>query len=209
MARCRMLEINPIHPQPRLIGQVAQVLENSGIIAHPTDTTYALGVALTNKKGVDELYRIKKKDLKRPLSFLCSDISFLSEYALISKQAFQIMRRILPGPYTIILPARKSAPRKLLWTNRKEIGLRIPDNPVVRAIVDQIGEPLISTSAKLPHGELLATAREIFDDFGHAIDLVIDAGYIYPEPSTILSFLDEVPTVVREGKGPVKGVLDI
>ena len=202
------MEINTDNPQPRLIAQAGDVLRSGGIIAHPTDTTYALGVMMTNKKGVDELYRIKKKELTRPLSFLCTDISNLSEYAVISELAFQTMRRILPGPYTIILPARKTAPRNLLWTNRKEIGLRIPDDNIVRALVEEIGEPLISTSAKPFQGELMASPHEIFDDFGHAIDLVIDAGYIDPEPSTIVSFLDELPVVVRQGKGPLDQVIE-
>ena len=205
----RTFEINRQHPQPRLIRQAAEILARGGIIAHPTDTTYALGVAMSNHKGIEELYRLKKKDLKRPLSFLCTDLANLSEYALISDLAFQTMRRILPGPYTIILPSRKSAPRNLLWTNRKEIGLRMPDDPVVRALVEQLGEPMISTSAKLPDCELLENAQDILRDFGRDIELILDAGFIYPEPSTILSFLDEEPKLVRMGKGPVEGIVDV
>jgi len=208
MGKARILEIDPQHIKYRLISQAVKILKEGGIIAHPTDTTYALGVCLSNIKAVNELYRIKKKDLKRPLSFLCSDLSALSEYAKINKTAFQIMRRILPGAYTIILPARKAAPRKLLWTNKKEVGLRVPDEPVVRAIINELGEPLISTSAKLPGGELLASAYDILDDFGYSIDLILDAGYIYPEPSTIISFVDDLPQVVRMGKGIVEGVIE-
>ena len=210
MSKARIFEIDPEHIKTRLITQAVEVLKDGGILGHPTDTTYALGVAMTNLKGINELYRIKKKDLKRPLSFLCSGIQALSEYAVIGKDAFQIMRRILPGPYTIILPARKSAPRKLHWTNkRKEIGIRVPGHSVVQALVNELGEPMISTSAKLPDSELLATAQEIQEDFGYAIDLIIDSGYIYPEPSTIISFLDEVPELVREGKGAVDGILNV
>ncbi len=208
MARARILEVDPQHIKYRLIKQAAEILKKGGIVAHPTDTTYALGVSLSNIKAVNELYRIKKKDLKRPLSFLCSDISTMSEYALINKTAFQIMRRILPGPYTIILPARKAAPRKLLWTNRKEVGIRVPDEPVVKGLIEELGEPIISTSAKLPKGELLASAYDILDDFGYSVDLILDAGYIYPEPSTIISFLEDTPSVVRTGKGPVDGIIE-
>jgi tRNA threonylcarbamoyl adenosine modification protein (Sua5/YciO/YrdC/YwlC family) len=207
-AKCRVLEIDPERINDRLISQAADVLQGGGIIAHPTDTTYALGVMMTNKKGVESLYRMKKKDLTRPLSFLCSDISNLSEYAIISDLAYRTMRMVLPGAYTFILPARKTAPRNLLWTNRKEIGLRVPDDAIVRAIVESIGEPLISTSAKVFEGELLASPYDIVDDFGHEIDLVIDAGYIEPEPSTIISFLEEPPEVWRPGKGSLEGIVE-
>jgi tRNA threonylcarbamoyl adenosine modification protein (Sua5/YciO/YrdC/YwlC family) len=203
MANARIFEIDPEHMKYRPIEQAIDVLKGGGIVAHPTDTTYALGVCMSNVKGVNELYRIKKKDLTRPLSFLCSDISNMAEYATISQEAFQIMRRLLPGPYTFILPARKSAPRKLIWSNRKEIGIRVPKDPVVQALIEGIGEPLISTSAKILGGDLLATAYDIQDDFGHSIDLIIDTGYIEPEPSTIVSFLDENPVVWRMGKGPI------
>ncbi len=209
MGRGRIFEIDPDHPKPRLIKQAAEVLKAGGLIAHPTDTTYALGVALHNTKGVNELYRIKKKDLKRPLSFLCGDISTLSEYSNVSKVAFQIMKRILPGPYTIILPSRKSAPRKLLWTTRKEIGIRVPGNPVVQALVDELGEPFISTSAKVLGGELLGTAQDIQHEFGYALEVILDAGYIYPEPSTIISFVGEDPEIVRLGKGPTTDIIEL
>ena len=165
-------------------------------------------MAMTNKKGVEALYRIKKKELTRPLSFLCTDISSMSEYALISELAYRTMRRLLPGPYTFILPARKAAPRNLLWTNRKEIGIRVPDDPIVAALVDTLGEPLISTSAKMQGGDLLASPYDIAEDFGHEIDIVIDAGFIEPSPSTIISFLDTEPVVWRQGKGALEGVLD-
>lgn len=208
MGKCRIIEIDSEHINQRLIEQVVAVLNEGGIIAHPTDTTYAFGVKINNKKGVDELYRIKKKDLNRPLSFLCSNISSLSDYAIINKDAFSFMKKVLPGPYTFILPARKSAPRQLFWTNRKEIGLRVPNDPILQAVVDLLGEPLISTSAKLAGGDLMASPYDILDEVGHALDMIIDAGYIEPLPSTIINFMEEEPVLVRQGKGPLHGLVE-
>ena len=200
----RILEISAEHPQPYLVKQAVEVLRSGGIIAHPTDTTYALAVAMSNKKGVDELYRIKKKDLTRPLSFLCSDISNLSEYALINDVAFMMMRKVLPGAYTIILPAKKNAPKNTIWSKRKEIGLRVPDDNVVQALIDELGEPLISTSAKEPGGDLMALPHDIQDVFGYSVELILDVGWIEPAPSTIISFLNEEPEIIREGKGTLE-----
>jgi len=196
------IQINAEHPQPRLIRQVADILAAGGIVAHPTDTTYALGVHMNNHRGVDHLYQIKKKRLSRPLSFLCADLSDLSEYAKVTDEAFYIMKRLLPGPYTFILEARKNAPR-IAWTKRKEIGLRAPGNHIVQDLIRAIGCPMISTSASLPTGELLSDPREILDFYGHQIDVVIDAGIIFPEPSTIISFTTGSLQVIRLGKGPV------
>lgn len=209
MAKARIFEIDPEHIKQRLISQAADVLRQGGIVAVPTDTSYAMAVAMSNTKGVNELYKIKRKNKKKPLSFLCSNLANLSEYSKINKDAFQIMRRILPGPYTIILPARKAAPRKLMRTNKKELGLRVPDDSVVQTVIEELGEPLIATSANLPEQEPLATAYDIQDDFGYGIDLILDCGYIYPEPSTIISFVDDIPELIRMGKGPVDHILEL
>jgi tRNA threonylcarbamoyl adenosine modification protein (Sua5/YciO/YrdC/YwlC family) len=202
MPQAERFHLHPDNPQGRLVQKAAEILERGGIIAHPTDTTYALGVHLLNKQGVETLYRIKGKDLKRPLSLLCGDLSNISEYAKVDDTAYRVMKRLLPGPYTFILPATKNAPR-VAQTPRKEVGLRCPKDNIVHELGRILGVPLVSTSCSLPGGELLADPDDIMRYYGHQLDLVIDTGFIYPEPSTIISFMSGEPKVIRVGKGPV------
>ncbi len=206
MARAEVVQIHPQNPQARLIAKAAEILEQGGIIAHPTDTTYALGVHLLNKQGVEKLYRIKGKELTRPLSLLCADLSNIAAFAKVDDLAYRTMKRLLPGPYTFILPATKNAPR-ITQTPRKEVGLRCPDDNIVRALIEKIGAPLVSTSCKPFGGQLLASPDEIQEFFGHQIDLIIDVGVIYPEPSTIVSFMSGAAEVIRVGKGPIDQVV--
>jgi len=203
MSRAAVLNIHPQNPQGRLIAKAVEVLNGGGIIAHPTDTTYALGVHLHNKQGIEMLYRIKGKNPTRPCSLLCADLSNIAEYAKVDDVAYRTMKRLLPGPYTFILEATKNSPRITL-TTRKEVGLRCPDDNIVRALVREMGTPLVSTSCSLPDGELLSSADEIQQFFGHQIELIIDAGYIYPEPSTMISFVTGAATIIRKGKGPIE-----
>lgn len=203
MGKAECFHIHPQNPQTRLIDKVVEALKRGGVIAHPTDTTYALGVALDNKQGIETLYSIKGKDLKRPLSLLCADLSNVSVYAQVDDVAYRLLKRLLPGPYTMILPATKAAPR-ITQTPRKEVGLRVPDDNIVRAIGERLGAPLVSTSCSLPDGELLADPDDILRYYGHQLDIVIDAGFIYPEPSTILSFMSGKPEIIRRGKGPIE-----
>ena len=198
----QLLTIHPRNPQPRLIAMAAAALEEGGLIAHPTDTTYALGCHMNNKQGVETLYRLKKKSLDRPLSYICADLSHISEYAQVTDHAYQIMRRLLPGPYTFVLPARKSAPR-LTQTKRKTIGIRVPQDAACHALLVRLGSPMISTSAKLETGELLENAEQIAKYFGHELAYILDIGPIYPEPSTIIGMETEEAVILREGKGSV------
>ncbi|MDP8225741.1 MAG: L-threonylcarbamoyladenylate synthase [Candidatus Lernaella stagnicola] len=203
MAKAELFHIHPENPQMRLIGKTVDILNRGGIVVHPTDTTYAFGVHLENKKGIESLYRIKGKSLDRPLSLLCADLSNIAEYAKVDDVAYRAMRRLLPGPYTFILPATKAAPR-ITQTPRKEVGLRCPADNILQALASEIGLPLVSTSVRALDGELLADPDDIMRLFGHEVDLIIDAGYIYPEPSTIISFMEGFPEIIREGKGSVE-----
>jgi tRNA threonylcarbamoyl adenosine modification protein (Sua5/YciO/YrdC/YwlC family) len=202
MGNAERFHIHPETPQARLILKTVDILKNGGIIAHPTDTTYALGVHLQNKKGIEALYRIKGKEFNRPLSLLCGDLSNIAEYAKVDDIAYRIMKRLLPGPYTFILPATKAAPR-ITQTPRKEVGIRYPDDNILQALACELGVPLVSTSCSTTDGELLADPDDIMRFFGHQIDLVIDAGYIYPEPSTMVSFMSGAPELLRQGKGEI------
>ncbi len=200
MGKAQVFKINQENPQTRLIDKVVEVLDAGGLIVHPTDTTYAIGVHMKNKRGVEKLYQLKKKSLKRPLSYLCKDLSNIAEYAKLSDSAYRTMKRLLPGPYTFILNANKSAPRVTHFTN-SEIGIRVPDDRICEAIIAKLGMPLVSTSAYIFGGEILADPEDIMHVLGGHVDVIIDAGNIYPEPSTIISFLKDEPELIRIGKG--------
>ncbi|HHO75773.1 MAG TPA: threonylcarbamoyl-AMP synthase [Deltaproteobacteria bacterium] len=187
-------------PKPRAIKRVAEILSAGGIIVYPTDTVYGLGCCITNKKGIDRINSIKAS--VKPRSIMFSDIKSMSMYAKISNEAFRVLRNLLPGPYTIILPATRLVPR-LLQSNRKSIGVRIPDHWFCKAIVDEIGEPIITTSVPLYHERLHIDPVEIDDDLGHRVDVIVDSGILPDIPSTMVSLETGIPQVIREGLGPV------
>ena len=191
-----LLNINPDNPQQRLINKVCEALEDGGLIAYPTDTFYAIGCDLFNKKGMQQLYKIKKSPLKQPFSIICDSLKEISRYAQVSNYAYKTMKRLLPGPYTFILEGTKLVP-KLMLTKRKTIGIRIPDNRICQAIVKTLGHPIISTSALLDNPHLIYEAHKT------NLNIVIDGGVLYPEPSSVISLIDDNPEIIRRGKGDV------
>ena len=195
-----LLNINPDNPQQRLINKVCEALEDGGLIAYPTDTFYAIGCDLFNKKGMQQLYKIKKSPLKQPFSIICDSLKEISRYAQVSNYAYKTMKRLLPGPYTFILEGTKLVP-KLMLTKRKTIGIRIPDNKICQAIVKTLGHPIISTSALLDNPHLIYEAHKT------NLSIVIDGGVLYPEPSSVISLIDDNPEVIRQGKGDVTDFL--
>lgn len=188
--------INPENPQERLLKKVADVLDKGGIIAYPTDTFYGIGCDLYNKIGIRLIYQIKKRPLSKPFSFICDGLKDISNYAVVSNYAFKVMKRYLPGPYTFILKGTRLVP-KLMLTKRKTVGIRVPDNNICLGIVRILGRPIISTSAKQND------PKDIRDIYGQYLDLIVDGGTIYPEPSSVVSLIDDVPEVIRAGKGDV------
>lgn len=197
-----LIRINPQNPQPRLIKRVVGALNKGGVIAYPTDTVYGLGCDIYNKRGIERIYLIKRTEKLRPFSFICADLKDISLYAKVSNYAYKTMRHLLPGPYTFILEGTKLVP-KIMLTKRKTAGIRVPDNPICLAIVKELGHPIISTSAMLPDGEVLYDPSEIDRKLGAALDLVIDGGVLVSEPSSIIDLTDDVPKVLRKGKGDV------
>jgi tRNA threonylcarbamoyl adenosine modification protein (Sua5/YciO/YrdC/YwlC family) len=197
-----ILEINPLHPQPRLIGRVASVLRADGVIVYPTDTVYGLGCNIHSKKALERVRKIKKIDNKTHLSFVFSDLKTISEYAQVDDHSYRILRRYLPGPYTFVLKATRLVPRIVL-TKRNEVGIRIPDNRICQALLQELGNPILSSSVRLPDDQLLDHPGEIEALYQGQVDLVVDGGIFMPEPSSVISLLDEVPVVIREGKGDV------
>jgi tRNA threonylcarbamoyl adenosine modification protein (Sua5/YciO/YrdC/YwlC family) len=201
-----IVEWDPARPRKKSTELIKETLLGGGIIAYPTDTFYGIGSDLFNIKAIRKLYAVKRLDDKRALSIICRDFKEISTYAVMDDFAFDVLKKYLPGPYTFVLQARKILP-KLLMTVRKEVGIRIPDHPIPVGIVELIGRPVINTSAKVPGGEVLTDPRQIEKDFKNSVDLVIDGGIIASEPSTVIRLVEDTIEVLREGKGPVKGLL--
>ena len=190
---------NPINPQQRHLVAAAQALEDGNLIAYPTDTTYGIGCDLLNKRGIEKIYALKKRDRRKPVSILCADLKQLSQYGVVSNSAYRVMRRYLPGPYTFILPATPLVP-KIMLTPQKTVGVRIPDSQIIREIIENFGRPMINTSAKLPDGTTLNDPDDIEKYFRGKIDIII-AGPCSGEPSSIVDFTNEDPEIIRVGHG--------
>lgn len=195
-----LLAINPDNPQPRLIAQVARCLREGGVIAYPTDTTYGIGCSIFNKKGLERIYQVKQRDKRKPFSFICSDLAEVSRYARLSNMAFKAMKRCLPGPYTFVLEASREVP-DLLTTRQKTVGIRIPDNRICMAIVQELGAPIVTTSANLTGEEPVGDPYEIQRRFGAGLDLVVDGGLLTTDVSTVISMVGDRPEVMRQGGG--------
>ncbi len=194
--------IDPVHPQPRHIERARATLEGGGIVAYPTDTYYALGCDLFQKKAMERLASLKHRDDRKPFAFLCADLSEVAKYGIVSNENYRLMRRLLPGPYTIVLDATRLTPRTAL-TRQRQVGVRVPKAPVAIALVRALGRPLATTSAALPGEEPLIHASDIQDHIGNQIDLILDGGVILNEPSTVIDMTGPQPVVLREGKGAV------
>lgn len=198
-----ILTINPKNPQLRLIRKVIEVLKNGGLIGYPTDTVYGVGCDLFNQEAIRKIYRLKKMEGKKPLSFICSDLKDISRYAYVSNYAYKMMKKLLPGPYTFVLKATKLVP-KIAMTKQNTVGIRIPDNKICLSLVKELGHPIISTSVYKPDETLYSDPAEIEERFGKQLDLVIDGGVIVAEHSSIVDLTDELPKVIRKGKGDIR-----
>jgi tRNA threonylcarbamoyl adenosine modification protein (Sua5/YciO/YrdC/YwlC family) len=200
MAAAPILEIDPLHPQPRLIERAVLTLSEGGLVAFPTDTYYGLGCDLFDKRAIERIYQLKQLPREHELSFICADLADVSRYAIVDNAAYRVLRRKTPGPYTFILPATRLVP-DLLLRRQKTVGIRLPDSPIALAIVNALEHPLISTSAATPDGQVLIDAKDIKDRLGHGLELILDGGYKPNEPSTVLDLTGPEPIVVRQGKG--------
>ena len=198
----QFFRIHPDNPQPRLIHQAVEILRKGGVIAYPTDSAYALGCHIGDKKAIERIRRIRRLESDHHFALVCKDLSDLGIYAKVDNTAYRLLKMATPGPYTFILPATREVPRRLVDTKRKSIGLRVPDNEICRALLTELGEPIMSTTLILPGDEYpLTDPLEIRDLVQHQVDLVIDGGYGSLETTTVVSFEEGVPEVVREGMG--------
>ncbi len=198
--------IHPSHPQPRLVCQAVEIIRQGGVIAYPTDSSYALGCQMGNKKALDRIRSIRQLDEKHLLTLMCRDLSELGTYAQVSNGSYRLLKSLTPGPYTFLLRGTKEAPRRLLHAKRKTVGLRVPDHPVSQAILAELGEPLINTSLQFDGTDTpLNDPQDIRDHLQNRVDLVIDSGSCGLDVTTIIDLVNDVPELIRQGKGSVEG----
>lgn len=198
----QFFHIHPDNPQPRLIHQAVEILRRGGVVVYPTDSAYALGCHIGDKKAIERIRRIRRLERDHHFALVCRDLSEIGIYAKVSNANYRQIKATTPGPYTFILPATKEVPRRLVDEKRKSIGLRVPDNEICRALLTELGEPIMSTTLILPGDEYpLTDPDEIRDLMEHHVDLVIDGGFCGLESTTVISMEDDAPEVVREGMG--------
>lgn len=201
----QFLKIHPENPQLHLIRLAANVLMKEGVIVYPTDSAYALGCQLMNKKGIQHIRQIRQLKDQHYLTLLCRDISEMATFAQLENPIFRLIKANTPGPYTFVLPVTSHIPRYLVNTKRKTIGIRIPDNKIVQALLEMLDQPLVSTTLILPDSDLpLLEPEAIADILGKRVDLVIDGGFCGLEPTTVIDLSANMPQIVRCGKGDIK-----
>ncbi len=200
----QFFEIHPKNPQPRLIRQAAEIIRRGGVVVYPTDSSYAIGCHIGDKVALDRIRRIRKLDKDHNFTLVASDLSEISSYAKIDNEKYRLIKATTPGPYTFILAATRQVPRRLQHPRRKTVGLRIPDSLIVQALLAELGEPILS-STLIPPGDSLPMSdpHDIRERLQHVVELVIDGGFCGLEPTTVVEWVADVPTVVRNGKGDV------
>lgn len=198
-----LLTLHPTTPQPRIVDQIRQELQGGAIMLYPTDTVYAIGCDLNHKGAVERVRQLKQLSNDKPLTFLCPSLSKIAQYAYVSDAAYRLMRRLIPGPYTFLLPATKLVPRLVQNPKRKTTGIRVPDHAVCQALLEALGNPIISTSARLPGDrDYYVGTAELFDQLEKRVDLIVDTGE--PPGQEVSSIVDlgaEPPVLVRRGLG--------
>jgi len=200
-----ILSINPDNPQARLVNQAVEAMRRGAVICYPTDTVYGIGCDIFNQKAVKKVYRIKARRKDKPFSFMCADLKDASRYCHISNTAYRLMKKHLPGAFTFILPTMKLVP-KIMTTKQKTVGIRVPDNLICQALVEALGNPVLTTSATIDGGDLPVPAEAYLleERFGGMVDVFIDGGPVYPEPSTVIDLTGDYPEIVRQGKGEIR-----
>jgi tRNA threonylcarbamoyl adenosine modification protein (Sua5/YciO/YrdC/YwlC family) len=198
----RYFDVHPVDPQPRAIGQVADILRDGGLIAYPTDSCFALGCSLDNADGKERITRIRHLDEKHHFTLVCADFAQLGQFVHLDNAVFRAIKASTPGPYTFILPATREVPRRLLHPKKRTVGVRIPEHPVVRELLKVLGEPILSSTLLLPGMEdPMTDGWAIKEELDHAVDAVIDSGECGLEPTPVVDYSDGYPVVTRVGAG--------
>jgi len=195
-------EIHPDNPQARLIKQAVDIINKGGVIIYPTDSSYALGCHLGDKKAMDKIRMIRQLDKNHNFTLVCRDLSEISHYAQVDNMNYRLMKTLTPGPYTFILPATREVPKRLLNPKRKTIGLRVPDNAVCTALLTELDQPLMSSTLSLPNEEYpLTDPYQIRLTLESMVDLIIDGGYCGHEATTVVNLTEDKPEILRQGVG--------
>ena len=198
----QLFQIHPQNPQARLISQAVKIIQKGGIMAYPTDSSYALGCHIGDAKALERIRTIRQAGPDHNFTLVCEDLSELAKYARVENQDYRLLKRLTPGPYTFILPATREVPRRLQHPKRKTIGLRVPDFPIVSALLAELGEPIMSSTLWMLRDDLpLNDAHDIEERIGHEVDLIIDAGPCDLQPTTVIEIDHGRVNVVRQGKG--------
>lgn len=197
----QLFYLHPENPQSRLINQAVEIIKNGGVIVYPTDSGYALGCAIGDKGAMERIVAIRKLPENHNFTLVCRDLSEIATYAMVDNPTYRLIKNNIPNPYTFILPATKELPRRLM-TKRKTIGLRVPNNVIALALLEALGEPLLSCSLMLPNEEITQSdPDEIHDYLGHAVDLVIHGGYLGQEPTSVIDLSEGSVNIIRQGSG--------
>lgn len=198
----QFLSIHPENPQARLVSQAVAVIRSGGLIVYPTDSSYALGCHIGDKGAMEKIRQIRQLDKNHNFTLVCRDLSELSNYSKVDNEAFRLMKKLTPGPYTFLLTATHEVPRRLQNPKRKTIGLRVPEHPIAQSILEMLGEPIMSSTLILPGSDIPETdPEEILERIGHQVDMVIDGGSCGLEPTTVIDLADGNPVIIRHGKG--------
>lgn len=203
-----VLKVHPVNPQGRHINKAVEVLKEGGVIIYPTDTVYGIGCSIFNTDAIERVYRLKNQDKNKPFSFVCSDLSHISEYARVSNTAFRLMKQLIPGPFTFVLPASrlKQLPRSMI-SKRKTVGIRVPNNRICQMLIKELGHPILSASVTNGSGEILNEPDAIKDAYDARVDLILDGGSSLIELSTVIDITEDQPVVVRQGVGDVSSLV--
>lgn len=198
-----LLSINPENPQLRLVQQVVEKLKNGAVIGYPTDTGYGIGCDIFNPKAIRRIQQITGRPANKPFSFMCSDLRHISEYAHVSNTAYRLLKKCLPGPYTFVLPGTKLVP-KIMLAKQKTVGIRVPGHPICQLLIETLGNPVLNTSVPANGDQPPSSEPYEIDDFiGNRIDLIIDGGPVYPDPSSVIDLTRDTPEIIRFGKGDI------
>ncbi len=199
-----LIQIDADQPESWLIGRAADTLKKGGVVIIPTDTVYGLACDITNQKAIERIYKLKNLDPKKPLAILVNDMATIGQYARgISNTTFRTLKRVLPGAFTFVFNATQDVP-KIMLRKRKTIGIRMPDNKIVLALLGELHAPLLTTSIRTPDDDFINDPLVIDDVYGKNVDLVIDGGLLAPHPSTVIDLSGQEPELIREGKGDVE-----
>ncbi len=196
------LSVHPVNPQQRLIAQAIALVRDGGVIVYPTDSCYALGCRIGDKTAMERIRRLRQLDVDHDFTLVCRDLSDIATYAQVDNQSYRLLKMLTPGPYTFILGASREVPRRLQNPKRKTIGIRVPDQPVVHMLLDELAEPLMSVTLIMPGSDLpLSDPEEMRELIGKQVDAIIDGGSCGYEPTSVIDLTGDVPTVRRQGKG--------